>query len=211
LRLDGRVEPADLPAAAEDLVPRGGIGTREMERPPAAGEHERQQPFGEVPDVRRRPDAVVDPGDGIAGAEPRDLSAQIVVAAPVHEPGPHDHVLPNGGPDELLPEQLRAAVGADRSRRVGFVVRRALLAVEHVVGRDVEEDRPGGAGGERERLRPERVVAERPVGVGLVRVDLRERSEVQHHVGLDLRDRRHRRVVIADVELVSRERAHVVM
>src|SRR6185503_8676374 len=56
-----------------------------------------------------------------------------------------------------------------------------------------------------------RVVPERPRGVALVRVHLREAGAVHDQIGPERRDRAEHRVVVADVELSVWEPDHLMM
>ena len=179
--------------------------------PPPAGEQHRQQPGGEVAHPGRAADAVAQPTGLLAARQPVDGAAEVVGAAPEHEAGADDHVLVDERANVVLAGELRAPVHRQRRRSVGLVVRRALRAVEHVVGGDMQQGGAAGACGECQVLCAHRVVAHRARRIGLARVDLREGGEVHDRVGRQQRDRHHDGRVIADVELRPSEGVHAVV
>ena len=107
--------------------------------------------------------------------------------------------------DRLLPGELGAAVLGARGDRVGLDVRRALLAVEHVVGRDVHDPRPGGRGRSGDVTGAIGVDSAREPALLLRPVHVGERRAVDHAVGNGGADGGDRRVAIGDVELRSAE------
>ena len=183
LRLDRAGRARQFLHAREHLEPRGGLGTAEVVETEPAGDHQRQDALGEVPDVGRRAPAIGEAADRLTRDEPPHGAAEVVVAAAVDVAHPHHERRRRDLAHEPLPRELRAPVHRERARLVRLVVRRALAAVEHVVGRHVQEHRAARPRREREVLGPERVVAERARRVGLVVVDAGERGEVQHGVG----------------------------
>ena len=159
-----------------------------------------------MPTRSRRPPASSPRSEPVGGA------GEEVGAAAEDEPGAHDDVLVQQRPDELLPRQLRASVDGQRRRR-----RRSRRRARPSRRRRRSRWRRAAA-----RRRTARAASARfcgPIalsrtaraGSRLAGVHLRERGEVHHGVGGDRRHRGHHRVVIADVELGSGERVHVVM
>jgi hypothetical protein len=97
-------------------------------------------PVGEVPGVGRRADLVADDGDLAAVLGQLQHRLDEVAAADAEEArGADDEVTLVGSGDRLLPGQLGATVGRERRRLVALDVRRALGAVEDVVGGDVDD------------------------------------------------------------------------
>jgi hypothetical protein len=97
---------------------------------------------GEVPGVGRRADLVADNGDLAPGLGQLQHRVDEVAAAEPEEAGRADDevALVRRG-DSLLAGELGAAVGRKRRRLVALHVRRALEAVEDIVGGDVENAR----------------------------------------------------------------------
>ena len=151
----------------------------------------------QVADVGGRAALVVDDAHLVPLGPEAKHRAHEVVASPAEEPGaPDDPAVPH----LALAEELRAPVRAERRRLVGLDVRRALRAVEDVVGGEVDDRRA-----ERGHVpRPLDVDAERACLVGLGAVHVRPGRRVQHEPGLVSEGDR-----LRHVELVPRARIGV--
>jgi hypothetical protein len=189
--------------AQKDVVPRRRLGAGEVARAEAFGEGEREEALREVTHVRRGPDTVDQPAGWVAPAQAAERARQVVAPAAEHETGADDDVAVRRGADVLLAEDLQHAVAVDRAGQVTLIVRRPLLAVEHVVRRDVHEDRAGRRRRLGELPRPERVPGHGGIDVRLVlaRVHLRERGGVEDHRRTDLIDHGVDGLAVSDVEL----------
>ena len=169
---DAAVEAGLLEDRLGELGPGAVAGRRDVVdavRQLDDGRHRR----GEMPGVGRAAALVVDDRDLVAlGAEPEHRPDEVVPDRPEEPRGADDPRLAAGG---RLAVELRAAVGAERIRRVGLDVRLALRAVEDVVGREVDERHA-----ERGRvLRAADVDRRRALRVVLGAVDVRPGRRVQ--------------------------------
>ena len=116
------------PSAATCQTPYGGAAVDELARR-----------RGQVPDVGRAAPLVVDDRDLVAlGAEPQHRADEVVPGRAEEPRAAHD---PRRLARRGLAVELRPPVGGQRVRAVGLDVRRALAAVEDVVGRVGDERR----------------------------------------------------------------------
>ena len=164
---------------------------------------------GEVRRVRRPPPLVVDDLQLLA---PRVREAEDrvdEVDAPRREDprGPHDEDLGAAREGAPLAPELAAAVGVHRVDRVVLAPGPARPAVEDVVRRDVDEERPGLAA-EAGHLADGDVVDGEVRGVALAEVDAGVRRGVPDD-GHARDDRPREAGGIGDVELVDAERARL--
>jgi hypothetical protein len=201
LRRDRSREVPDGLQPTEHVEPRGGLGSAEVVGAEAHREHEGEHAIREVPDVGGRARPVGEPVDLLPIGETSGARGEEVLARAEHLTRAHHEVLGRERPHEGLAGELAPPVHAQRVRRVELVVRAPLLAVEHVVGRDVEQHGAARPRPQRQALRRERVVPVGALRLDLARVDPSEGREVEHDVGSERDDGPHHRVVIADVEL----------
>src|SRR4029077_285729 len=168
------------------------------------------QPVGEVPGVGGRGDLVADHRDlAHPFAQPQHRGDEVLAVDAEEAGGADDEVPLVGGRRRLLPGQLGARVGGERRGLVGLHIRRALLAVEDVVGGHVEHRGPDLTRGGGGVARPGAVDREGLVLGLLGTVDVGPGGAVDDQVGPLAVDLPAHRVGIADVHPGPIEADHV--
>ena len=196
-RLAGELVPA------HDTLVRGVEDTRHP-LDPELRDHRR-----EVRDERRVADLVVDEADlspALGEAQQGLDHVLAVLAADPRRAGDRPAVV-----DLELAAVLGPPVDRHRARSVPLGVGTDLRAVEHVVGRDVDDVRADPTGAVRDEPRRRAVHPVRELGLGLAAVDGGERRAVQHQVGPPGGEHAQHVVAVGQVVLGQVEPEHLVV
>src|SRR5919106_370000 len=195
----------------EEIVPRGDLRSSEMYEAAVSREHHRDEPLRQVSHVRGRPDQIDDGRNALSRSQATHRAGEKILPPAEHPRSPNHEMFRSDCPRFPLPRQLAPPVDRDRVGGVELVVRLALLAVEHVVGGDVHEDRPGSSGRQSHVARAHRIRQERPPGILLAAVDRCHGGSMDDHLWPRRYQEIHHGRVVLDGQVSAREGNQIVL
>jgi len=169
--------------------------------------HDADDRLGQVRRVRRTAALIVHDAQRVRALIDQTLDRfHEIQTVEAEEPRRAEDEVSRRMPRRGLAEQLRAPVRRLRIDRIVDLVGSALRAIEHVVGRDLHQQRAGFVCRGREQLHRRAVDRVRDARLRLGLIDLRVRRAVDDHVRPQLGHARGDAAGVGDVEIVFGER-----
>ena len=124
---------------------------------------------------------------------------------PEQPAGSHHHPIAAHLPDCRLPRQLADPIQVDGSGLVGGKVRGLLLAIEDVVGAEMDHSSPHLPGRQRHISSAVPIHLKRPLSLRLGPIHVGEGGTVEDHIGAGIIDKAQDGLRIGDVEVIPGE------